>query len=102
MEGGGGARRGDDLGSRAFRPLWSGSSWNLVESGALLHGSVLARWSGASLDSNTNSADDGRVYVAVKVTGPDPSDGFYHYEYAVHHRDNARGIRAPRLPVCPA
>jgi len=97
----GDAKRGDNLGSRSFHPIWTGSSWNLVESGALLHGSVLARWSGASVDSNTNGADDGRIYVAVKVTGPDPADGFYHYEYAVHDRDNARGVGALRIPVCP-
>jgi hypothetical protein len=37
--------------------------------------------------------------VAVQVTGP--SAGFYHYEYALHNRDNARGISALRIPLCP-
>ena len=94
------SKRGDDLASRAFTPVWTGSTWDLVEGGTMLPGSVLQRWGGATVASSTNGSDDGRVYVAVKVTGPDPDDGFYHYEYAVHERDNARGIGALRIPVC--
>jgi hypothetical protein len=91
--------REDDLASRAFTPSWSGSRWDLEESGELLHGSILQRWSGASLASATNGTSDGRLYVAVKVTGP--VDGFWHYEYAVHNRDNRRGAGALRIPFCP-
>jgi len=90
--------RGDDLGARAFQPVWGGSSWKLSASGPLLHGSVLERWSGARVDSATNGEDDGRVYVGLVVSGP--QDGFYHYEYAVHDRDNARGVSALRIPLC--
>jgi hypothetical protein len=93
------ALREDSIGSRRFTPSWSGTSWNLGETGTLLHGSVLQRWSGASVSSSTNGGDDGRLYVGVKVTGP--VDGLYHYEYAVHNRDNARGVGALRIPVCP-
>src|SRR6185503_10688720 len=81
--------REDNLGSRRFTPSWTGSSWNLVESDTLLHGTILKRWNGASVSSATNGSDDGRLYVAVKVTGP--VDGYFHYEYAIHNRDNARG-----------
>jgi len=95
----GDAVRGDNLGSRRFTPVWTGTNWNLNETGVLVHGSILQRWVGASVSSATNGSDDGRLYVAVKVTGPD--DGFYHYEYAVHNRDNARGVGALRIPVCP-
>lgn len=91
--------REDDLGSRAFTPSWSGSRWNLADGGALLHGTILQRWSGASVASAVNGASDGRLYVAVKVTGP--FDGFWHYEYAVHNRDNRRGAGALRIPLCP-
>jgi hypothetical protein len=42
--------------------------------------------------------DDGRLYVGAKVSGP--VDGFYHYEIAVHNRDNARGVGALRVPLC--
>ncbi len=100
IESEGDAVRGDNLASRAFAPSWTGSSWNLIESGPQLFGSVLQRWSGASLASSTNGAADGRLYVAVKVSGPDLGTGFYHYEYAVHNRDNARGVGALRIPVC--
>lgn len=100
IESEGDAVRGDNLASRVFTPNWTGSSWNLVESGPQLFGSVLQRWSGASLASSTNGAADGRLYVAVKVSGPDPATGFYHYEYAVHNRDNARGVGALRIPLC--
>ncbi len=92
--------RDDNIASRAFVPSWTGASWNLAETGTQQFGSVLQRWSGASVKSNTNGVADGRLYVAVKVTGPDPLDGFYRYEYAVHNRDNLRGVGAVRIPVC--
>ena len=101
LEGEGEAARGNNLGSLGFRPVWNGSAWLLqATADPLLYGTVLQRWSGASVASATNGADDGRVYVAVKVSGPDPATGFYHYEYAVHNRDNAQGVSALRIPVC--
>jgi hypothetical protein len=92
-------KRGDSLGSRAFTPVWNGAQWDLVESGAVLHDSVLQRWNGATVASSTNGFNDGRLYVATKVTGP--VEGFYHYEVAVHNRDNARGVSRVRVPMCP-
>lgn len=92
--------RANNLGSKKFTPTWTGSNWGLVTNDAnLTPDSILYRWSGASVDSNTNGADDGRVYVAVRVTGP--TAGQYHYEYAIHNRDNNRGVGAFRLPVPP-
>jgi hypothetical protein len=93
------AARENNLGSRPLSVHWNGASWELDPAGALLHGSVLQRWSGAALASNTNGANDGRVYVAVRVTGPE--QGFYRYEFALHNRDNARGIGALSIPRCP-
>lgn len=93
--------RGDNTGSRLFIPAWNGSRWTITVpslDNPTVYGSILQRWSGASLDSTTNGADDGRVFVAVKVTGP--SAGLYHYEYAVHNRDNHRGVATFRVPVC--
>ena len=92
------AVRTDNIGSRPFTPIWTGSTWDLVESGTLQHGSVLERWSGATVRSATNGGDDGRVHIGVRVTGP--NDGLYHYELALHNRDNARGIDELRLPLC--
>jgi hypothetical protein len=94
------ALRDNNIGSRGFTASWSGTRWNLGATGTLLHGSVLQRWSGATLNSATNGGDDGRLYVATKVTGP--VDGFYHYEVAIHNRDNARGVGQVRIPVCPS
>jgi hypothetical protein len=94
------ANRTDNLGSRGFTPAWNGTSWTIQDGPDLLPGSVLQRWAGATLTSNTNGVDDGRFYVAVKVSGP--SIGFYHYEYAIHDRDNKRGLGAFRVPVCPS
>lgn len=93
--------RGDNIGSRSFTPVWSAinNQWTLNDGPAFLQGSILQRWTGASIGSSTNGADDGRYYVAVKVTGP--TNGLYHYEYAVHNRDNQRGMGAFRIPVCP-
>jgi hypothetical protein len=93
------ANRTNNIGSRQFFPTWTGSSWSITDGPSLLPGSILQRWSGSTLNSNNNGVDDGRFYVAVKVTGP--SNGVYHYEYAVHNRDNKRGMGAFRVPVCP-
>ncbi|HEU4419123.1 MAG TPA: hypothetical protein VFT55_09305, partial [Planctomycetota bacterium] len=95
------ALRDDNLGSRQFTATWNPGSqqWDLADSSAFQQGSVLQRWTGAAIDSNANGVDDGRYYVAVKVTGP--TNGRYHYEYAVQNRDNLRGMGAFRIPVCP-
>ena len=94
------ANRGNNIGSRQFTATWNGSTnWNFADVGSVLPGTILQRWSGASITSVNNGADDGRFYVAVKVTGP--TNGVYHYEYAIHNRDNKRGLGAFRLPVCP-
>jgi len=92
------AARDDSLGSRRFTATFAGTRWTLTATGGLLSGTILQRWPDASIGSSTNGNDDGRVYVAVKVTGP--VAGFYHYEYALHNRDNVRGIGALRIPVC--
>ena len=93
------ANRTNNIGSRPFTPNWTGNAWQFADGNNFLQGSILQRWSGATLNSNTNGVDDGRYYVAVKVSGP--SRGVYHYEYAVHNRDNARGMAALHIPVCP-
>jgi hypothetical protein len=94
------ALRGDSLGSRQIVPTWSGSAWSVTFAGTLGLGSVLERWTGATVNSSANGDDDGRVYVAHVVSGPD-GNGNYHYEYAMHNRDNSRGIGSFRLPVRP-
>jgi hypothetical protein len=94
------ANRSDSYATREFVPSWNGSSWDLTLSGGQLHGSILREWSGSTLRSATNGDDDGRVFIASLVTGPD-ANGIYHYEYAVHNRDNSRGISSFRLPVLP-
>jgi hypothetical protein len=93
------AARWDSLGARQFTAAFDGTTWQLSESSAFQFGSALEQWSGARVTSATNGADDGRVYVAVSVSGP--TQGFYHYEYALHDRDNARAVRALHLPLCP-
>jgi hypothetical protein len=92
--------RGDNLGWRRFTAAWSGTRWNLamVVAQPMAFGSILDAWSGATVQSNTNGADDGRFYVAVKVEGP--VNGLYTYRYAVHNRDNRRGGGALRIPIC--
>jgi len=92
------AVRDNNLASRQFIPTWNGTAWTISAPSTLYPGTVLGRWTGATVTSNTNGLDDGRVYVAVRVTGP--TAGLYHYEYAVQNRDNAREISAFRVPVC--
>jgi len=75
------------------------NSWSASTTGSATHGSLLTRWPGATLSTGGNGNDDGRFTVAVKVTGP--TNGLWHYEYAVHNIDNSRGGASFRLPVCP-
>jgi hypothetical protein len=101
------ANRENNLAHRRVFPTWSeaggpfggGPQWQFTSNTGKQEGSVLQRWNGSQLSSNTNGNDDGRVYVAVKVSGPN-IDGLYHYEYALHNRDNNRAVGGVRLPVC--
>jgi hypothetical protein len=92
------ANRANNVVSRPVSFSWSGSSWSIALQGASAQGSVLQRWSGATVDLGGNGADDGRFEVAVKVTGP--VRGMWHYEYAVHNFDNHRGGASLRIPLC--
>ncbi len=91
-------KRGNNLRSRGVTFTWSGTAWSTANVGTSVSGSVLTRWTGASYNSAANGTDEGQFGVAVKVTGP--TNGFWHYEYAVHDIDNSRGSAAFRLPVC--
>lgn len=96
------AARLDSLGHRGFAPQFdplSVGGWLIQDTTGLAYGSVLDRWPGALVSSVVNGNDDGRVYVAAKVTGPD-EQGLFHYEYAVHNRDSARGVGALEWPIC--
>lgn len=92
------ANRENNMGSRAMSVVQSGTGFNVATgAGVYLDGSILRRWTGATLSSNTNGGNDGRVYVAAKVT---QVGGVYHYEYALHNRDNSGGINEIRIPIC--
>ena len=80
-------------------PFGGGPQWSFNDVTAQAFGTVLNGWPGATVTSGLNGTDDGRVYVATKVTGPD-QDGVYHYEYAFHNRDNNRAVGAVRFPYC--
>lgn len=96
--------RTNNIMSRPFSLTWNGSSWSAGATGSNTQGSILTRWTGSTLAIGQNgggawnNTDDGRIAVAVKVTGP--VNGIYHYEYAVHNIDSDRGSSAFRLPVC--
>ncbi|MCA8974929.1 MAG: hypothetical protein KDC98_09415, partial [Planctomycetes bacterium] len=94
------ANRGDNLASRGFNPQQSGSNWSFPNNSVgQVHGSILQHWPGSSLDVGQNGNDDGRFFVAVKVT---TTGSVHHYEYAVHNADNSRGGASFRVPVDPA
>ncbi|MGE3171549.1 MAG: hypothetical protein AB7O97_02915 [Planctomycetota bacterium] len=94
-----GAAHLDNMGYREMVPTFDGAVWTFGD-GPLAYttGSVLDAWTGASVQSAGNGADDGAFFVAVKVTEPTP--GTFHYEYAVHDFDNARGAATLRIPLC--
>lgn len=94
------ANRGNNLLSDRLTFNWNGSSWSTSNAGGPVVGSVLNRWAGARRELGGNGADDGRFLVAVKVSGP--VNGVWHYEYAVHNIDNARGGASLRIPLHPA
>ena len=77
---------------------WNGNAWGVNTTGSPTMGSVLESWTGATTSVGGNGNDDGRFMVAVKVTGP--TNGMWHYEYAVHNLDNHRGAASLRIPVC--
>jgi hypothetical protein len=98
--------RGNNIMSRPFGLTWTGTTWTASTSGSATYGSILSRWTGATVTTGSNggtgtlSDADGRFAVAVKVTGP--VDGLWHYEYLVHNIDNHRGGASFSLPVCPS
>ncbi|MBL9078612.1 MAG: hypothetical protein JNL08_13965 [Planctomycetes bacterium] len=92
------ANRGDNLASRGFSASWNGSTWTLQDNAVpQAYGSILQRWSGATVNSAGNGTDDGRFFVAVKTTPL--GGGMYHYEYAVHNVDNQRGGATFVVPI---
>lgn len=91
------AARGNNLLSERLTFTWSGTAWSTSNAGGAVAGSVLNRWVGATRNTAGNGTDDGRFLVASKVSGP--VDGVYHYEYAVHNIDNARGGASFKLPL---
>ncbi|QDU84257.1 hypothetical protein Pla163_13640 [Planctomycetes bacterium Pla163] len=94
------SNRGNNLGWRDMTANWNGTKWNLDGSGSLNEGSILDSWDGATVTSATNGLTDGRVYAGVVVTTT--RDGEWHYEYALHNRDNSRGVSEFRVPFCSA
>ncbi|MCR9245596.1 MAG: hypothetical protein NXI31_11230 [bacterium] len=91
------ANRGNNIVTEELSFNWNGSSWSVSDLDNIGNGSVLNRWTGASVELGGNGNSDGRFAVAVKVTGP--FNGLYHYEYAVHNIDNHRGGASFRIPV---
>ena len=62
------ANRWDNLAHRGFNPSWNGSSWLFSNDESQEYGSILNRWPGATIHSGGNGNDDGRFFVASKVT----------------------------------
>jgi hypothetical protein len=94
------ANRWDNLKSRGMTASWTGGSWNVSNSGVgEVFGSILQHWTGATVNNAGNGNDDGRFFVASKVTPL--GGGMYHYEYAIHNADNSRGGASFRVPLAP-
>ena len=91
------ANRGDNLAHRGFTPNLSSGTWFFQNTTGMQMGTVLDRWQGATVEAGGNGADDGRFFVAVKVTPL--SGGNYHYEYAIHNVDNSRGGATFEVPI---
>jgi len=90
--------RDNNIMSRPMSLSWTGTAWSASTLGTPTFGSLMNRWTGATITSGQNGNDDGRFFIAVKVTGP--TAGLWHYEYIVHNVDNHRGGASFRLPLC--
>jgi hypothetical protein len=100
--------RANNIMSRPFAMTYVGgtgqSAWASSTLGTPTLDTILTRWPGATVTWGSNGGtgtltdDDGRFYVAVKVSGP--VNGLWHYEYVVQNLDNHRGGASFRLPVC--
>lgn len=93
-----GSLKADNVRHREFVPSWN-NGWNVSTVSPSQTDVILQRWSGATVTHGQNGQDDGRFYVGVVVAGP--TDGMWHYEYAILNRDNKRGGAQFRLPICP-
>tara|TARA_R110002072_G_scaffold228234_13_gene385449 strand:+ start:30441 stop:32666 length:2226 start_codon:yes stop_codon:yes gene_type:complete len=92
------ANRGDNNAHRGMNPSWNGNNWSFSNNAeGQQYGSVLDRWTGADVEVGQNGSDDGRFYVASKVTAL--GGGNFHYEYAVHNVDNSRAGGSFKLPI---
>jgi hypothetical protein len=92
------ANRGDNLAHRGLSANWSGSQWSFSNNSVGQDdGTILKRWPGATINSASNGLDDGRFFVASKVTAL--GGGNYHYEYAIHNVDNSRAGGGFRIPI---
>ena len=91
------ANRADNIAYRQFTPNSSGGTWFFQNNGQMQVGTVLNQWQGATVEIGGNGSDDGRFYVAVKVT--QLGGGQYHYEYAIHNVDNSRGGATFEVPI---
>ena len=92
--------RGDNLAHRGFQPTLSSGSWFFSNTTSMQLGTVLSRWQGATIFDGQNGNDDGRFFVASKVTPI--GGGSYHYEYAIHNVDNSRGGASFEVPIAAA
>ena len=92
------ANRDDNNAHRGMSPSFNGNTWSFNNNAEFQEfGSVLTRWTGATVESAGNGTDDGRFFVASKVDAI--GGGNYHYEYAVHNIDNSRAGGSLRIPM---
>ena len=89
--------RDDNIAYRGFNPNQSGGTWFFSNNGGMQLGTVLEAWQGSTIEAGGNGGDDGRFFVASKVTPL--GGGQYHYEYAVHNVDNSRGGATFEVPI---
>ena len=89
--------RDDNIAYRGFNPNQSGGTWFFSNNGGMQLGTVLEAWQGSTIEAGGNGGDDGRFFVASKVTPL--GGGQYHYEYAVHNVDNSRAGATFEIPI---
>lgn len=94
-------RRDNNAVARQVTPSFVSNAWRFTDVGGDRQGPMLRNWQGATVTSAANGVDNGRFYVGVKVTGPN-AQGQWHYEYALHNRDNSRGGASFRIAKCPS
>ncbi len=87
--------RSNNIMHRRCTTSWSGSNWNINETGSQVQTPMIMTW--GDQQTQVSGVDDGMVILSVKTT--DLGGGNFRYDYALFNRDSDRQIREFSVPI---